>query len=574
MNIEEQKVSSESSKDINYGYLSEKDEENKKLSNEQFIDQSILRSQVVEAKNELDVLTCPICMNILFKPISCSGCTQSFCKACINQWITPKPASRVNQNGNNSMPLNNNIGNNNGENTNNIIQNIFNNNINIFREPNNFNNQNVQNNIFSSAQNQSNNRRSSHEDDEDDDPFLFNSQPFPSQQTQISQEQDINANIISFQQQNQDRIAGGSQLMYHVQQQLQQGIQNQNQIQLQQIQQQQQQQQILSNNPNVLNRQTCPHCKQIFKGTNIPLVNKLLGSMKIKCFYYENGCTEILPYDSYEKHCLKCPYEGVKCEGCKEVIIKKDVDEHISSCKEINEKCEKCQFEQPRRIFFEAHTEMKCLQLQIVEKDKKSINLIAKVDQLATEVQLLRLQLNTIQMGIPDNINNFSFQTVFTNNFKFLGNQAMLEKDSFNEQKKKKDFLHFFLNRPFYVHSPVLQMFKIRIDKLQGNIIMGISDSQLQNSMDFMVNKQGDIKKKEKNENKYKQKDRAANFIIQEKNTILIKYIPFLYTVEFFNIDLNVSCKLDSSYILEFPHQFFFFYSLDHQGDQITFLSC
>lgn len=88
-----------------------------------------------------------------------------------------------------------------------------------------------------------------------------------------------------------------------------------------------------------------------------------------------------------------------------------------------------------------------------------------------------------------------------------------------------------------------------------------------------MVNKQGEIKKKEKSENKYKQKERAANFTIQEKNTILVKYLPYLYTVEIFNIDLNVSCRFDSSYILEFSHKFYFFFSLDHQTDSLTFIS-
>lgn len=67
--------------------------------------------------------------------------------------------------------------------------------------------------------------------------------------------------------------------------------------------------------------------------------------MKVKCFYFENGCPEVLSYDSYEKHCPKCSYEGIHCTGCKEVIIKKDIDEHIETCKEINEKCEKCFYE-------------------------------------------------------------------------------------------------------------------------------------------------------------------------------------------------------------------------------------
>lgn len=44
--------------------------------------------------------------------------------------------------------------------------------------------------------------------------------------------------------------------------------------------------------------------------------------MKVKCFYHDNGCTEVLNYDSYEKHSLKCVFEGVRCEGCKDVVTK------------------------------------------------------------------------------------------------------------------------------------------------------------------------------------------------------------------------------------------------------------
>lgn len=84
-----------------------------------------------------------------------------------------------------------------------------------------------------------------------------------------------------------------------------------------------------------MNRMTCPHCKKLFKGTNLPLVNKLLASMKVKCFYYENGCEEILPYDSYEKHCIKCSYVGAECDGCKEVIVENLINDHTKTCLEI-----------------------------------------------------------------------------------------------------------------------------------------------------------------------------------------------------------------------------------------------
>jgi len=81
-----------------------------------------------------------------------------------------------------------------------------------------------------------------------------------------------------------------------------------------------------------MNRLSCPHCKKLFKGSNLPLINKLLASMKVRCFYSENGCEEVLAYDSYEKHCLKCDLMGVECDGCKEVIVVKDIESHTQNC--------------------------------------------------------------------------------------------------------------------------------------------------------------------------------------------------------------------------------------------------
>lgn len=42
----------------------------------------------------------------------------------------------------------------------------------------------------------------------------------------------------------------------------------------------------------------------------MPLINKLLGGLKLKCFYNANGCNEVLIYDSYEKHVINCGYLG------------------------------------------------------------------------------------------------------------------------------------------------------------------------------------------------------------------------------------------------------------------------
>jgi hypothetical protein len=40
-----------------------------------------------------DILSCPICRNILWKPIACKTCENSFCLKCIRLWLKEKPNS-------------------------------------------------------------------------------------------------------------------------------------------------------------------------------------------------------------------------------------------------------------------------------------------------------------------------------------------------------------------------------------------------------------------------------------------------------------------------------------------------
>lgn len=136
-------------------------------------------------------------MNILFKPISCSECTQSFCKNCIDLWI--KPQKNYPQSAASSTVLTSSI-------------------------------------LPTSA------RLNSGDDDEDDRPFFFNSQREPALETPSVSN---NSSLII----NQPSIAA-----------------------------------VVVSLP-LDNRLCCPMCKKIFKGVNMPLIKKLLGSMKLSCFY-------------------------------------------------------------------------------------------------------------------------------------------------------------------------------------------------------------------------------------------------------------------------------------------------
>lgn len=45
----------------------------------------------------IDYLECPICRDLLWKPIACQTCETPFCSACINQWLVSNPTKCPNR---------------------------------------------------------------------------------------------------------------------------------------------------------------------------------------------------------------------------------------------------------------------------------------------------------------------------------------------------------------------------------------------------------------------------------------------------------------------------------------------
>jgi Na+/citrate or Na+/malate symporter len=74
-----------------------------------------------------------------------------------------------------------------------------------------------------------------------------------------------------------------------------------------------------------------------------------------------------------------------------------------------------------------------------------------------------------------------------------------LQKASFNMNKQKYDFLHFYVKNSIVTSSIVGLEWRIRIKSLKGNLLIGICSSLSSNSIDLVMNKYGEIKKKEIN---------------------------------------------------------------------------
>lgn len=52
-------------------------------------DPIITKDIVLQSKVELDHLVCPICLNVIWQPVTCAsvGCYSSFCEGCIVIWL-------------------------------------------------------------------------------------------------------------------------------------------------------------------------------------------------------------------------------------------------------------------------------------------------------------------------------------------------------------------------------------------------------------------------------------------------------------------------------------------------------
>ena len=81
----------------------------------------------------------------------------------------------------------------------------------------------------------------------------------------------------------------------------------------------------------------CKSCKKIFIRDNIPkLIKNVLNKIKLKCYNSNEGCKEIISYESFINHLNSCQFSLFKCvsrSDCEFIGIKSELIEHLKTCK-------------------------------------------------------------------------------------------------------------------------------------------------------------------------------------------------------------------------------------------------
>ncbi|CAD8192062.1 unnamed protein product [Paramecium octaurelia] len=316
----------------------------------------------------------------------------------------------------------------------------------------------------------------------------------------------------------------------------------------------------------------CPKCKRPFKKTSIPIIHNLLDSIQLSCIYEE--CTTKPGYEQFQKHILQCPYRRINCSGCGLQQLQNELEQHENQCEQVSIECSKC-FNKMSRKLFQLHSIDDCVQSQFTNKDNQIAQLSKKIEELNQKNQLLEQKICKMLKGDSfDTMHQFSFKTMFTQNYQFTGNQAIeakLIRPSFNLQKQKNDFLHFYINHKIKTQAVQGIIWRMRIQTLKGNLLIGICSTLCHYSIDFIINKLGEIKRKEWNENKYKLL-RKGNFTFSEGDTLTFQFMPLQQCLRITNENRHIVCRFEPTEIIEMGDSFFSFFSLENQGDSLIFI--
>jgi len=114
-----------------------------------------------------------------------------------------------------------------------------------------------------------------------------------------------------------------------------------------------------------------------------PVVKDMLSDLQVRCCYVINGCKEILTYDALEKHQNECEFNALPCKECKKPTLKKELSPHEENCPDKIIMCHKCETSM-KRIKMRAHTEVACLQSQVMILTNRTKMLMSKVKALET----------------------------------------------------------------------------------------------------------------------------------------------------------------------------------------------
>ncbi|KAM3138223.1 hypothetical protein pb186bvf_009686 [Paramecium bursaria] len=449
------------------------------------IPKNLLHHSIVDVEH----LQCPICLNILWKPVACGQdrCFQSFCEVCINRWIAESNDQQPNRQ--------------------------------ILSEP-----VILQGALYSRS-------------------VIV---PPPNRGLELQNDSIVREQYSQFSSSSSSSVAEpdwtSQQLMFEP-------------------------------STNFFKQEAnCPKCKRPFKKTSVPIIHNLLDAIQFSCIH--EGCRIKPQYEQFQKHIINCPFRRLNCPGCKIIVVQSELEKHRENCQLVEIECPQCNLTMTRKNQLENHTNDQCFQQQLKNKDKQMMEMEQMIESLQQKNQLLESKIERLTKGDYQNIQNFTFKTSFSQNYQFSVAQfceAKLVRASYNIQKQKNDFLHFYVNHKIKTQSIQGVQWRIKIQTLQGNLLLGICSTLCHYSIDFIMNRLGETKKKEWNENKYKQL-RKVNFTFGEGDTLSFQFMPLSQCLRITNETRHQVCRFESTEIIEMGESFYSFFSLEFQGDSLIFL--
>lgn len=93
----------------------------------------------------------------------------------------------------------------------------------------------------------------------------------------------------------------------------------------------------LTKNSTCMNRCKQPEFKPFDK-----MAMRMLSSIKLKCPYYKNSCTDNLTYDNFKSHAKSCKYGTYKCNFCSLLGTLESIIQHTKICEYVLESCSTC----------------------------------------------------------------------------------------------------------------------------------------------------------------------------------------------------------------------------------------
>ncbi|CAD8077259.1 unnamed protein product [Paramecium sonneborni] len=319
------------------------------------------------------------------------------------------------------------------------------------------------------------------------------------------------------------------------------------------------------------NENNCPKCKRVFIKTEIPLVKVLLSQIELKCVHQD--CIQVIPYEEYENHIINCKEKKKQCRGCQQYILQNKLEEHETECSQIPVECQKCHKIMPKIELEFKHDKYNCIDNLFKIQDQKLENLYNQYLICDDIINYYEEKIGRMINGDLIVLNEYNFFTIFNANYQFTNDNlyiARLVRNSYNYNKQKNDFLHFYVDYHFTTGLEGYE-WRTRLIRLRGNLLIGVCSSQLSNSVDFIVNRLGEVKKKEENDNRY-HIIRKVNFTFGEGDVIRFQILPFMQCLRITNETRHLTFCFNRNELQEMGDQYFSFFSLEYQGDALQFL--